>query len=112
MATRFYLPASGSSPSLIDSSGWGHNSSGAAARRTMDIVKSNTAMVTTAATFDGVDHLVNLDACVAQFCSPALAAQTINAVSITVQARWAEPDLNDNLFVSAKVYLLQSDGTT
>jgi hypothetical protein len=109
MATRFYLPSSGTpgvSPSIV--ADWEHVNT---LRRPMSPTPAVTAFSTTTYTPDTLDHLVNQDAHVCQFVSEPLAAQSIPAQTLQIVIRVAEAHASNNLFLTWKVYLVDSAGT-
>mgnify|MGYP001602995497 CR=1 FL=1 len=107
MPTRFYLPASGAaavSPTI--NAAWEHQN---VDRRPTSTTKSNTANALTSYSPDGADHLTDEDAHFVQFVSGALAAQTIIAQTVKIQAQCSEADLN-SLFLTWLIYAVNNAG--
>lgn len=111
MATRLYLPSTGSaavSPSI--SADWsGHVN---VARRPLNAVNGGSVMNTLAFAPDAADHLVAGNAHFVQFVSDVLPAQTIAAQTIKLQVRAAEDNAGNNLFLAWKLYAVSEDGQT
>jgi len=76
----------------------------------MSTLKGSTALATVAYTPDAADHLVDGDALHVQFVSPPLAAQTISAQTVTLVVQALEPDANNNLFVTWKLFIWTAAG--
>ena len=103
MPSRFYLPASGTaavSPTI--SADWEHSS---AIRRPMSTTKGSTALVSTAYTPDGADHLVNGDALHVQFVSDRLSAQTIAAQTVSLSIKGLMAHANNAQFLTWKLFI-------
>ena len=112
-STRLYIPSGNGGAANNASTGWGHNlSTSATGHRTLDTAKSDSALTTRTVTWDAADHLVSANACMIQGWYGPLAAQTIAVQDIAIQIRALEIHANNNLFMAAKVYIVQSDLST
>lgn len=111
MATRVYLPSTGTAPvSPTISSDWtGHVN---VARRPMNAVNGGSAIQTLSFAPDAADHLVAGGSHFVQFISDVLPAQTIAAQTIKLQVRAAEDNAGNNLFLAWKLYAVSEDGQT
>ncbi len=111
MATRFYLPLSGSAPtSPTISAEWEHNL--AITRRPTSITKGSTVLTTVDYSYDGSDHAVDQDAIHAQFVSTdQLAAQTIAAQAVELAIQGFEIHADNNLFVTLKIFVCDATGS-
>ncbi|UOF79085.1 hypothetical protein [Caudoviricetes sp.] len=110
MATRFYLPSSGTSPlpSLAGHTGWATDAT-PNARRPMSTSKTNTSVVETGETTTGVSQERNN----IQFCSPPLAAQSfLNTDTYNGIIKCKEDNANRNIFLASVCYIVSSDGST
>ncbi len=108
MATVLKLRSSGSvpiAPALRIA--WTHTP-GAIVRLPMAVAQANTAFATTAYAPDVADHLSAGTAFIAQFVSPALAAQTIGVQSIYLTVLCAEDNAANNLFMYWSVYAVDA----
>ena len=110
MATRLYLPASGTAPaSPTISTDWEHPQ---VTRRPTSKTKGSTALATQAYTPDSVDHIANNDSHHVQFVSTdQLAAQTIAAQAVELAIQGLEPRNSNNMFVTLKIFACSADGT-
>ena len=111
MATRFYLPSSGT-PSVSPAFQSYTHAGSPQPRR--DLPTSNASTLSTAVqTPDGADHLVAGDTFHSQFISAPLAAQTFtsgDAFKYCVQA--TEANAGNNLFVQVWMGIYTNDGAT
>jgi hypothetical protein len=106
MATRFYLPSTGTID-VIPSFGAGWTTTGAI-RLPCFPFKKGTAMTTLS--FADANN-ANLDALLIQYISPCMEAQTLSSQSIALQIRALERIANNNLFTSLMVRVVSEDGT-
>lgn len=112
MATRFYLPSTGSpavSPAIGAGDWNGHINTD---RRPLNAVNGGSAIATTTFAPDAADHLVAGRAHFVQFVSDVLPPQTIAAQTVKLQVRIAEAHANNNLLLNWKVYAVSEDGST
>jgi hypothetical protein len=110
MATRFYLPLSGTaavSPSYSNQA-WGDTT--IAARHAAVTTRINSTMTDVEFPDDGDD--TDKDILVRQHVSDPIAAQTISAQTIKFQIRGAEPFSVNNLYTSIAIYVVSNDGST
>lgn len=110
MATRFYLPSSGTadvSPTV--GAEWEHSN---AVRRPTSPVKSSTAIADTSYSPDGADDLTDKDSMFVQFVSIPIAAQTIAAQTMKYALQGSETNAGNNCFVTVKAYVVSNDGAT
>lgn len=111
MATRLYLPSTGSvavTPAI--SADW--NAHINTVRFPLNVVKGSSAIATTTFTPDAADHLVAGRAHFAQFISDVLPPQAIAAQVVKLQLRVSEANAGNNLFVNWKIYAVTEDGQT
>ena|SRR3990167_7039305 len=107
MATRFYLPSSGTAPvTPTYNSGWEDQT--IAARLRCHTYKKSTALTTVS--FDDASA-ANRDVLYRQYISPPLLAQTIAAQTIKFQILASETDAGNNLFTTLAIYVFSNDGT-
>lgn len=109
MATRLYF-SSTQVPTLSPafSAEWEHQSQ--AIRRSMTPIKGNSPVASLTTTVDAADHLVNQDNLFVQLQSEPLHAQSIAAQQVKLQCRVAEANAGNNLFMTWKLYLIDSEG--
>ena len=111
MATRIYLPSSGSAPCSPAYSGdWDNTSAYPASRLPCYASKQSTAMVTVS--LDGNADSSDADYLVRQWVSEQLAAQTISAQTIKVQIRLMEENSRANQYLALCIRVVSSDGAT
>jgi hypothetical protein len=110
MASRFYLPASGTAPaSPTVSAEWEHNN---AVVRPMRTVRAGTAFATTAFSPDAADDITDRDSMFVQFVSDPLLPQTISAQTVAIQILGNETNAGNNCFLTWKLFLCSRDGTS
>jgi hypothetical protein len=108
MATKIYLPSSGSAPvSPAYDAAW-HNTTFAARLPCYDS-KQSTTMTTVA---DTVNIKTNEDHLYRQWISEPITAQTLLAQTLKLQIRAAESNTAANLFASISVRIVSNDGNT
>ena len=110
MATRFYFDAANApavTPTVI-SADWEHTSENKVRR--LNKSKGSSSLTNNATTYDSADHLADQDAIHYQFVSLPLTAQTISAQTLTIVVRCLEGTANNNLFLTWKVFLINSAG--
>ena len=112
MATKFYLPASGTSPlnSLAVAAGWAHNASGFA-RAPMSTTKGSTSIASRNGSFP--DN--NSDSmCTGQWVSPGITAAFAFTTSHTITAavRCYEANAQVDAHLALIVRVVSNDGTT
>jgi len=110
VATRFYFPlteAAAVSPTI--SADWEHINT---LRRKLLTTPDASTLTSVAYTPDASDHTPDEDAHHRQYVSDQLAAQTISAQTISAQFQALEADVNNNLFLTIKVFVCSSDGGT
>ena len=109
MATRFYFDAD-NAPAVTPpapAAEWEHTS--LAIVRKLNSPNAGSAIGGAIYTYDAADDLTNKDALVGQFVSAPLAAQTIAAQTVSLQALMSEGSVaTRNLFVAWKIYLIDS----
>ena len=93
------------------SADWEHNTQ--AVRRRLNLDKRASAMTSKQTTVDASDHLVNQDNLFFQYiCDQPLDAQTISASqAIKLQMRAAEDNAGNNLYLTAKCFLIDRAGS-
>ena len=109
MATRFYLPSSGTAPSITPAFDSAWEDTSIAVRLPVTTYKKNTALTTIA--FDDA-NAANKDVLFRQYISPPLLAQTIAAQTIKFQIRASEPDSGNNLFTVIGIRVVSNNGTS
>lgn len=113
MATRIYFASSGSpavTPTINAGGEWEHANT---LRLPMSKTLGSTALGNTAYSPDAADHLVNGDACVAQFVmTDKLQAQTISAQTVKWQFQCLESNAANNVGLTVKIFVVSQDGTT
>ena len=113
MATRFYLPESLAgqvTPPAPSGTDWEHINTVPPVRFLLRR-PDNSNLTTTTYTPDAADHIVDGDACVRQYVSESLAAQTITG-NIKAQQQFFEANTNNNLFFTLKVLVCNSTGSS
>lgn len=115
MATRFYFDRT-NTPAVsppTPTAEWEHvlNAIGEPAPvRRLNSPIGSSALNNQSALFDNADDLTNKDACGWQFVSLPLAAQTIAAQTVSLQIQVSEDGAANNLFLTWKIYLIDSSG--
>lgn len=108
MATRFYLPSTGSAAvSPAYDAGW--EKTDIAARLPAVTTKTSSAMTTLSTTDGGQD---NEDHLYRQYISDQIAAQTISAQTLEFQIRASEDDAKGDLYTAIGVRVVSYDGNT
>ena len=108
MATRFYLPSTGTAPitNVSVSANWEVDSHG---KKPCYTSKQSSAMTSFSITdADETDQ----DHCRLQFVSPPIAAATITVQTIKMQIRCSETNAQNQMFVALSVRVVSLDGTT
>jgi hypothetical protein len=112
VATRFVLTDDSTAPAVsptISGTDWAHINT---VRRKLVIGADSSTLVSTAYTPDAADHLVAGNAHHRQYISDPLGPQTISSAStVQAQLQTLETDALDNLFLTLKVYTVDSGGT-
>ena len=109
MATRFYLPSSGSAAiSPAYAGDW--ESTAIAARLPMATTKAGSAM--TDVSVSGDTNLSNQDHLFRQYVSAPIGAQTLGAQAIRFQIRASETAGGNNLFTALTIRVFAPDATT
>jgi len=110
MATRFYLPSSGSAPvSVSVTADWEHNNAVSRATKTW---KTNTSIADTSYSPDGADDITNRDSMFVQFVSDPLLPQTISAQTLKYAIQGSETNNGNNCSMTLKAFLVSNDGGT
>lgn len=113
MATRWYFGSSGTpsaSPTINPGGEWEHANT---ARRPLRATLGTSTVSGGLYAPDAADHLVDGDSLVFHFISDEqLAAQTISAQALKWQFQMQESNAANNLFMTIKVYLVNSDGSS
>jgi len=110
MATRFYLPSSGTAPaSPAISAEWEHVQT---TRRPTKTTKSSTAMANQAYSPDAADDHTDKDSHFFQFVSDPLTAQTIIGQTVKIQVQGSESNAGNNCSLTWKLFVCSNDGTT
>lgn len=109
MATRFYLPSSGT-PDISPSIDAEWEASYSLTRRNAVTTKISSTMTTVTNSTDGSDD--NQDICFFQFISAPISAQTISAQTLKFQIRMSEASTSNNLYSTICVRVLSGDGLT
>jgi len=108
MATRLYLPSTGTAAvSPAFDAGWDNTDD--AVRRPTSTVKAGSTMTTIQYRDNSnknENHLIR------QYVSGGIDAQTIAAQAIKFQARWLEDNANDDQFATIGIRVVSSDGST
>ena len=108
MATRFYLPASGSAPASPAYDGAWDNTTDAA-RLPLVTTKTSTAMANAAISFSST---ADVDILQRQWVSEPLAAQTITAQTVKLQIRGWESNSKDTQYTAICIRVVSNDGST
>jgi len=109
MATRFYLPSSGT-PGISPSIDAGWETTHSLVRYKAVTTKISSTMTTIARTADGSS--ADQDICFVQYISNPIAGQTISAQTLKFQMRQLETATSANLFTAIGVRVLSGDGGT
>jgi hypothetical protein len=109
MATRFYFPNTGNTSGLTPaiSAEWEHQQ---ANRLNLVTTPDASALGTFSYNPDASDHIFDYDSHHGQFISAALAAQTIQAQTVTAQFQCLESHASDNLRLTIKIFSIDSAG--
>ena len=108
MATRFYLPSSGTAP-VTPSYDAGWEDTSIAVRLNATTYKESTAM-TTVSFADATN--TNKDILFRQYITPPIVAQTIAAQTLKFQIRGAERIAGNNMFTAIGARVVSNDGIT
>jgi filamentous hemagglutinin len=115
VATRFYLPWSGSpAVSVTKSSYWNgtQNSAEADDFASFAAVTTRISSTMTTVTLNGNTDAGNTNYCFGQWVSAPIDAQTIGAQTIKIQARALEESSRANQVIALSVRVVSGDGTT
>jgi hypothetical protein len=107
MATRFYLPSTGSAPST-PAYGTNWDDTGAASRLPTSTSKQSTAMTTVQ---DADTSTGNTDHLYRQYVSGTIAGTTISAQTIKFQIRALESNAKNDAVIAIEIRVVQSDGS-
>ena len=109
MATRFYLPSSGSAEvAVTPSASWGDTTQAESAKA---CVTAKIASALTTITSDDNNN-ADLDVLKQQYVSDPIAAQTLSAQTIKYQIRASEVDAGFNLFTAIGIRVVSNDGSS
>lgn len=108
MATRFYTSGlAGAGTPAVNATDWPHNSNVVRLQGATTRGMPQSTMATSAVTYDGSDHLVDMNAIYFQVISKEqLYPQTISAQTIKWQYQCLEANNGNNLFLTVKVYVV------
>ena len=107
MATKFYLPSSGTAPV---SPAYNENWEDTSVAQRLQCYTANSGTTTTQVSFTDTDNTAK-DILVRQYVSQPLAAQTIDSQTVTYQNLYGERASGNNLFSSLCVYIVNNTGT-
>jgi hypothetical protein len=112
MATRFYfsetLVSSITPPAPVGAAEWEHVNT---LIRSMVTTADASSLTTTSYAPDAADDITNRDSCHRQYVSDPLGAQTITG-NVTGQFQCLEAHANNNLFLTIKIMLCSTTGST